>query len=186
MNTLLVLEIIGVVFNIVFLLLLIAEMKLCWIFGILGSLLGSYVIYQSGYYSEALLYIFYAGVGVYGYIYWNKKSKSEFTIKRLRIPHIFLLITGGVITSLGLGYLMSKSDASKPYYDALSTVFGVMATFLELYKYIIAWGFWIVINGYSIWLYALKDLNFLTLQMALYFILSLFGLLKWKSQLKRA
>lgn len=93
------------------------------------------------------------------------------------------VLIGGVVASLGLGYLMSKTDASKPYFDALSSVFGVVATFLELYKYLISWIFWIFLNGYTVWLYELKELDFLAIQMILYTLLSVYGYYQWSKKL---
>ena len=78
---------------------------------------------------------------------------------------------------------MSKTEASKPYYDALSTVFGVLATFLELYKYFVAWSFWVFINGYTIWLYGIKELNFMAFKMIIYTFLSIYGLIAWRKKL---
>ncbi|MGB0849633.1 MAG: nicotinamide riboside transporter PnuC [Bacteroidia bacterium] len=183
MDKLQTLEIISVLCNIAFLVLLTQEKKQCWMFGIIGSLLGAYVIYQSGYYSESILYVFYAIVGVYGYVYWDSKKDKEFRIKRSKVIDVIMIILAGGVGTLGLGYLMSKTDASKPYYDALSSVFGVIATFLELYKYFIAWGFWIVINAYTIWLYGIKELNFLAIQMLIYTVLSIYGFAIWYKKL---
>jgi nicotinamide mononucleotide transporter len=92
---------------------------------------------------------------------------------------IINIILAGLLISFGLGYLMAKTDASKPYYDALSSVFGVIATFLELYKYLVSWSFWIVINAYTIWLYDIKELDFLAIQMIIYTLLSIYGYSKW-------
>ena len=61
----------------------------------------------------------------------------------------------------------------------LSSVFGVIATFLELYKYLVSWSFWIVINTYTIWLYDIKELDFLAIQMIIYTLLSIYGYSKW-------
>jgi nicotinamide mononucleotide transporter len=183
MSLLLVLELISVVFDLVFLVLLIKEQKQCWIYGIIGSLLGAYVIYQNGYYSETLLYLFYAAVGGYGYYYWDKHAKQKFTIKRTSVFQVIGLVAAGILGTISLGYLMSKTEASKPYYDALSTVFGVLATFLELYKYFVAWSFWILINGYTIWLYGIKELNFMAIKMMLYTALSIYGLIVWRKKL---
>ncbi len=185
MSTILLVELASVFFNIIFLILLVKEKKQCWIWGIIGSLLGAYVLFQNNYYSETVLYIFYAAVGVYGYYYWEQQSSKTFQIKRTGIFQVVLFLIGGIAAALGLGYLMSHTDASKPYYDALSTVFGILATFLELYKYFVAWSFWIVINAYTIWLYELKELNFLAIQMIIYTALSIYGLFAWHSKIKK-
>ncbi len=183
MKTLLIVEIISAICNIIFLLLLIKEKKQCWVYGILGSLTGAYVFYENAYYSETLLYTFYAFVGAYGYYYWDRNESEDFNIEHNSIFCIVVLIFWGVLAGLGLGYLMSKTDAANPYYDAMSTSFGILATFLQLYKYFIAWGFWILINAYTIWLYGIKDLNFLALQMVIYTSLSIYGLVSWRTKM---
>lgn len=186
MNKVIVIEIISVILNVVFLILLIREKKHCWLYGIGGSLAGAYVFCENAYYSETILYLFYACVGVYGYYYWEKISQKDFRIKSCKWWEIGVMIVGTFAAGVGLGYLMAKTDASKPYYDAMSTVFGILATFLELYKYFVAWGFWIVINAYTIWLYGIKDLSFLALQMVLYTGLSLYGFVSWYTKRSHA
>lgn len=183
MTNLLILEIISVLFNIVFLILFTKEVKYCWIFGILGSLLGALLFYYQKYYSESILYLFYAGIGIYAYIYWNVKSDKELGIKSMRLLDGIMLALGTSIAALGLGYVMSKTDADKPYLDALSTAFGVMATFLEIYKYLAAWLFWIAINAFTVWLYGIKELNFFALQMIIYTALSIRGYVLWNRKL---
>jgi nicotinamide mononucleotide transporter len=183
MNWMLLLEAISVIFNIVFLVLFTKEIKLCWIFGILGSLLGALLFYYQKYYSESLLYLFYAGIGVYAYLYWNAKEDEGFGIKRLSIVNAIFITLSTTAVALGLGFVMSKTDADKPFLDALSTVFGVMATFLEIYKYLAAWLFWIAINAFTIWLYGIKELNFFAFQMIIYTVLSIRGYVLWKRKL---
>lgn len=183
MSTLLVVEIISVILNIVFLVLLTNEKKQCWIYGILGSLTGAYVFYENAYFSETILYVFYAFVGVYGYYYWDKKSKEEFVVKRSTLWQVVIMTLCAAAAGFGLGYLMSNTEASNPYYDAMSTSFGILATFLELYKYFVAWGFWIFINGYTIWLYGIKDLNFFAFQMIIYTSLSIYGFVTWQKKI---
>jgi len=182
LDNLKIIELVSVIFNMIFLVLLTKENRVCWIFGIIGSLLGAWILYKNFYYSETLLYLFYAVIGYFAYIYWGINS-SILTIRRMNWLTICKVLIGGVVASLGLGCLMSKTDASKPYFDALSSVFGVVATFLELYKYLISWIFWIFLNGYTVWLYELKELDFLAIQMILYTLLSVYGYYQWSKKL---
>jgi len=184
MNKLLILELISVVLNITFLFLLIKEKKACWIYGILGSLSGAFVVYAQHLYSESILYAFYAVVGVYAWFIWNNKESNSFEIQRIKTSALVLVLLAGISLSLCLGYSMSKTDATKPYLDALSTIFGVFATFLEIYKYYVAWFFWVIINLYSLWLYATSGLHFYAVQMLIYSVLSFYGLWQWNKRLK--
>jgi nicotinamide mononucleotide transporter len=183
MNYLLVLEIISVIFNIVFLVLFTKELRWCWIFGIVGSLLGALLFYYQKYYSESILYLFYAAIGVYAWMYWSKKNNDSFSVRSMRLADGVLITISCLLLAFGLGFVMSKTDADKPYLDAISTVFGIMATFLEIYKYVAAWLFWIAINAFTIWLYGIKELNFFALQMIIYTGLSIRGYLLWNRRL---
>ena len=180
----LLLEALSVILNILFLVLFTKEIKLCWVFGILGSLLGAILFYYQKYYSETLLYLFYTGIGFYAYRYWNVKENETFTIKPMSSKMAFTLILSTTLLALGLGFIMTKTDADKPYLDALSTVFGIIATFLEIYKYLAAWLFWIAINAFTVWLYGIKELNFFAFQMIIYTLLSIRGYWLWSQKMK--
>lgn len=183
MNKLLILELVSVLFNLVFLYLYIQEKKIGWVYGILGSLTGAFVVYSANLYSETILYLFYALMGGFAFIVWHTKKDEIFLIKRMKPLAVLGIIGCGVLLALGLGTFMTKTDAEKPFLDAMSTVFGVIATFLEIYKYHIAWSFWITINIYSIALYFSSSLFFYASQSLLYTIMSVYGLLAWRKKL---
>jgi nicotinamide mononucleotide transporter len=183
MNYLLIIELVSVLFNLLFLYLYILEKKSCWTYGILGSLTGAFIVYSSNLYSETLLYLFYALMGGFALVIWHTKSTETFLIKSMKLKSVLGVVVTGILLALGLGFAMSNTDADKPYVDALSTVFGVIATFLEIYKYHIAWSFWIAINIYSIGLYLSSDLFFYAAQSILYTIMSIYGLVAWQKKL---
>ena len=183
MELLLVLELISVVLNILFLILLTKENKNCWLFGIVGSIIGAYIFYKTQLYSESILYLFYTAMGVYGYFVWSKKRNNAFQIKSVSLIHSIKWVFVASGFAIVLGYLMSKTNADKTYYDAFSTSFGIVATFLEIYKYLVAWYFWIAVNIFSIWLYGTKSLNFFAIQMIIYTALSIYGAYKWHKKL---
>lgn len=171
-------EISSVVLNILFLVFYTYEKKISWVFGGVGSLLGAYVFYTSQLYSEGILYLFYAAIAVYGYQKWSS-PKTQVSIKKTTFKSTFFFLTLSVLISALLGFIMSKTDADKTYYDAASTGFSLVATFMEVYKYAVAWFFWIGINLFSIWLYQQKELDFFTIQMVIYTVLSVNGAYQW-------
>lgn len=185
MDLLFWLELAGVILNLGFLVLYIREIRWSWLLGIGGSLLAAYVVYMNGYYSEALLYLFYAVMGVVGFQYWSARQTKAFRIARISTRNLALIIASGLVATLGLGYVMEQFKADKVYLDAFSTVFGIIATILEIYKYYIAWSFWIILNLYSIWLYQIKSLDLLSIQMILYTGMSIYGLVSWTRKLSR-
>ncbi len=179
------LEIGAVVFGLAYLFFLIQEERIFLVFGIASSLLSIVLFYQNNLYSEAILFIYYVIIGVYGYWLWTMKNEQNTPIKIAKIPLkvlVLTLIIGGLGT-VSLGWFFTNySDADSPYFDASTTAFSFVASYLEVKKYIAAWLFWIVINGATIFLYLSKDLNIYTLLTVVYFAFSFFGVWQWRKK----
>lgn len=196
------LEIGAVVFNILFLIYLVREKRVCWIYGIIASLL-SVVLFTSmenPLYSESLLYIFYALFGVYGWLNWSKKKigdrgkdigfgdegfadHGEIPIKEWGVrDHVMAFLVG--VTGMGfLGYFFStRTDADVPYADAFSTSFSFVATFMEAHKVLSGWLYWIVLNGFTIWLYAYKEAYVYSGLMVVFTVISVLGYVGWRKK----
>ena len=180
-----ILEILGVTFNLLYLILLIQEKIVCWIFGILGSAISIWLFVRLQLYSESILYVYYVLIGFYGYYTWNKRDKNNTTLKISEWPippHIITLITG-VVLGYGLGYYFDTyTDAQNAYFDAYTTIFSFIASYMEAKKILSSWYFWIIINGATIFLYSSRGLDIYSLLTVVYFIMSFVGYVKWKKK----
>lgn len=176
-------EIIGVVLNIAYLILLIKRSVYCWPMGIIGSGLSVFIFLNAQLYSEAILFSFYVLIGVYGWVKWARNSDSSNHIQPIRwklMQHVSAIAVG-LLTTLGLGYFFStQSDASRPFEDALSTGFAFVASFLEARRVLTGWFYWIAINGFSIWLYADRGLMLYSGLSIIYTAMSFYGYYSWK------
>jgi len=76
-----VLELISTVLLILYVVLIAFEKKIAWPVGILGSILGCYVLYKSQYQAEAFLYLYYVAAGFYGWYVWGSTPKMALKIK---------------------------------------------------------------------------------------------------------
>ena len=118
------LEITGVIFSLLFLILLIRENIWCWLFGIIGSAISIYLFIQAKLYSEAILYLYYIGISFYGWWRWSKQSDNPAQIHIWSWMNHLLAILIGIGCALGLGwYFQSQTDANNPFEDAFSTIF---------------------------------------------------------------
>jgi len=177
------LEISSVLFSLMFLVLLIRQNIWCWLFGIVSSILSAILFYSIHLYSECLLYSFYAVFGFYGWMVWAKSSNEseQKNISPIQPKRILLFIAIGIPLSMLVGYL-SKSflkDAAIPYVDATTSVFGLIATYLEAHRYLSAWVFWIILNLATAVIYFDRGLMVYGPLMLVYFVFSLVGYRRW-------
>ena len=92
-------EVLAVIFGLAYLFFLIQQNVICWIFGIIGSLLSIYLFYHSRLYSEAILYSYYVLMGGYGFYVWRRKSEDQSSLLLVvselkRLYHIVFLLVG--------------------------------------------------------------------------------------------
>ena len=141
-------------------------------------------MYQNQLYSESFLYVIYVIIGIYGWYKWSDKAESNSKIRTASKDTLIKIIVTGIILTAALGTLMKElmPDSFSPYCDAFSSVFGLIASYMEAQKWVSAWLFWIVINAFSIWLYMSRELNVSSILMMVYLVLSIAGFYSWRSK----
>ena len=174
----------AVITGLLFIVLMISENIWTWAFGIVSSALFVYIMYVSQLYSESLLYVVYVIIGVYGWYKWSDKSKGAVEITTADRDTLIIIIVTGIVLTLALGTLMKQilTDSFSPYCDAFTSVFGLIASYMEAQKWVSSWLFWIVINAVSIWLYMSRELNISSILMFVYFVLSIAGFFAWRKK----
>lgn len=178
----LLLEIIAVIFGVVYIFLAAKNKISCWVFGIIGSLLSIYLfIVYAKLYAEAVLYLFYVFAGIYGWITWKNQKEHQEVYQRLFSIHVIVIGIGTVLSLLlyfSLTYLFE--DAQKPLIDSFTTIFSFIATYLTTKKWIENWIYWIVIDAISTYLYFSRGLEIYALLMLAYSFIAVYGYLQWK------
>lgn len=180
------LEIIAVILGLGYLYFLIKEHIVCWLFGVLGSLVSIILFYRTGLYSESILYVYYVLIGIYGYYHWKKslQESKNFGVTDFSIQTYVYLIVLGEVLALILAYIFDTyTNANMPYLDAHTTVFSFIASYLEAKKKLASWKFWIVINAVTIVLYLNRDLNLYTGLTVVYLVFSFVGYFQWKRKM---
>ena len=180
-------EVISVVFSLLFLFVLIRENIWCWIFGIVGSGLSIFLFVYSKLYSEAVLYAFYVLIGIYGWYLWLHPKKDAKSVKITQWPWLRTLfyVSATLVAGLLLGFASNKfTDAEAPFVDSQTTVFSVLASVLEAQKVLVSWVVWIAVNGATIGLYWSRGLTVYAALMVIYFVVSVYGLYSWNKRFK--
>ena len=185
MATMTLIEILATVAGLLFVILLILDRVICWPIGILGSALSVYLFVDTKLYSEAMLYGFYVAFGIWGWIRWHQRQQNN-PVQRLELPQHLQLISICSALALILGYSFATyTDAARPYIDAFTTIFSFAATYLEVKKVLDTWGYWIVLNAVSIWLYHDRSLDIYAALITVYSILSVWGFMQWRQQFRQ-
>ncbi len=181
-NLALIIEILAVVFGVLYTVLMARNKISCWIYGIIGSLLSVYLFIEyAKLYAEAFLYVFYVFAGWYGWKMWKKQTEVNEVNQQKISTHIKVVSLGTLLSVLlyfGLSYFFK--EAEKPLIDSFTTVFSFIATYLMAKKWIENWFYWFVIDAVSVYLYYSRGLDVYAILMLFYTGLVVYGYFKWK------
>ena len=155
------LEFTAVFFAILYLILAVNQNILCWVAGIVSSILYFFIMQSAGLYMEAYLQIFYVFMGLYGWLQWRKGNQidNNFIVNTWSMLKHFYAISLILALSVLSGLLLkSYTDAALPFFDAFVTWGAVVATYMVAKKLLENWIYWLVIDSISILLFISRDL----------------------------
>lgn len=176
-------EIAAVILAIFYLVLAVKQNILCWICGIMSSILYFFIMHSASLYMEACLQIFYVFMGFYGWSQWKiaASNKLPFVVntwsKSRHFSAISLILILSFISAL---LLQSFSDAAFPFLDALVTWGAVVATYMVAKKLLENWIYWLVIDSISIVLFISRDLWPTAFLFSIYIVIIIIGYRSWR------
>ena len=176
------LEITAVIFAILYLILAVKQNILCWIAGIISSVLYFFIMQKAGLYMEAYLQVFYVVIGIYGWSQWSASNASNpiFIVNTWSKYQHMITISIILVISLLSGFLMERyTDAALPFLDALVSWGAVVATYMVAKKLLENWIYWFVIDATSIFLFIERGLWLSAVLFATYLVIIFFGYQSW-------
>jgi nicotinamide mononucleotide transporter len=172
------LELTGVVFGFLYLILIIYKKPVAWFFGIISAALYCFIFFTSNLFFQSNLQLFYIALGLYGWWNWGKQVKIQHTTWHLK-NHLIGIFCCTAITIL-IGAEFNRVGQALPYLDALISVFSVFATYLTTKAIYENWYYWIIINLLSIVLFHSQQLYLTEFLFMGNLILSFHGLFRWR------
>ena len=183
------LEAIGVILAVMYLLLAIRQNIWCWFCAGISSAIFAFLFFDVRLYMEAVLNIFYFAMAVYGWHKWisGRSEGHELPVvvwsRRLHILALAIIVA----LSLGSGYLLdTRSDAVFPYIDSLTTWSAVWATYMVARKVLENWWYWLLIDATMIFVFWAKGLELTAVLYILYLLMIPVGLLSWTRSYRKA
>jgi nicotinamide mononucleotide transporter len=187
MDTLRLLDILGFVVGIAYLILEYRASIWLWVAGVIMPAIDMVLYYKAGLYADFGMAIYYCIAGVYGFLLWQFQSpnKDQKTASKRSIQHfeksrilpalaVFLLIWAGI-----WALLSHATNSTVPITDAFTTALSIVALWALAQKYAEQWLLWFVVDLVCCALYIYKGIPFKAAIYGIYTLFALFGYYKW-------
>ncbi|HSB23665.1 MAG TPA: nicotinamide riboside transporter PnuC [Burkholderiaceae bacterium] len=158
-----------------------------WPLAIASSALYGLLFAASRLYGEATLQLLFIVVAFWGWWQWLRGRGGDGELLRVhRMSRTQVAWVAGLTLAawplLGL-LLRHHTDSDVPYLDALPTAASVAGQFLLGRKLVENWLVWLVVNVFSVGLFAYKGLWLTALLYAVFALLSVAGWRAWRTRL---
>lgn len=182
-------EIMAVVFSMVYIFLCIFQNNWCWIFGGLASALYIPTFYINGFYADMSLQFYYVAISFYGWYHWKfgKHKKTEKTIPIIRTNRkaMLQLTTAGLLVFGVYVLILMQTDSKYIWGDSFVTATAIVATYMLSKKYIENWIVFLVSDAAAIALFMCKEMYPTVILTAIYTGMCFWGYAGWYKELKK-
>lgn len=183
------LEIVATVLSLIYIVLAVRNLSLCFVFGLAASLVWGYVsFYDYNLVFDAILQLFYVGMSIYGIYEWRSDdgSKTVLPITHMTAKDHMATIVIGVIVGVGLAYITGLFyAASWPYLDSLTTAFLMLATYHLVKRRIETWIYFIIADAIYIYIYIAQGAILFAYMMIIFTIMAAVGYWQWKREMAK-
>ncbi|MFP4088751.1 MAG: nicotinamide riboside transporter PnuC [Cyclobacteriaceae bacterium] len=194
-------ELLALIFGIISVWFNTKEIVWGWPTGIIGTILSGILFWEVKLYSDLVLHVFYVILGFYGWYEWlyggrrsggrqpggrrsGGRRQQELKVSTLSRRRLGILLLLGLLGLLGFGYFFDNySDADLPYWDAFTTSFSFVGTYMLARKKLENWLLWIVVDTVAAGIYFYKELYLLALLYFLYLGLAAYGFINWRKSM---
>jgi nicotinamide mononucleotide transporter len=136
--------------------------------GLINILTYSYVAFQSAYYGDVgLNMLYFLPMTFVGIVYWKKNSKKVNESKRVVVRSLnwkdkSIWFAISLVALYLFGLVLKAIHGTLPFVDSTTTIFSIIATILLTKRYTDQWFYWILVDIWSIVMWAfifLRDGN---------------------------
>lgn len=179
-------EVLGVITSLVYLYFSVRQIIWLWPFGIISSALFILIFFNSKFYADMGLQVYYLGVSIYGWVYWSRggvdrEEKSTLPVRRISRHLSLVLSVAALMIMLGLVYVLkSFTDSDVPWGDGFTTAGSIVATWMLARKVLEHWLVWIVVDSVAAGLYFYKGLYPSFMLYLIFTIIAVVGYVQWK------
>lgn len=160
-----------------------------WAFpvGLVAVSVQGMLFWQSRFYADAKLQVFFFVCLAYGWWHWvkHKGQAPELPVTTLGWRARLGWLAAGTVATLAWGaWQTAKTDAIMPYRDAFIASFSMVGQVLQVRKHLENWIVWLAVNGVAIAAYWSAELAFTAFLYALYLGMAVLGLWQWRRAMR--
>jgi nicotinamide mononucleotide transporter len=183
-------EITGAIISLIYLFFSYKQLLLLWPFGLLSAIFYTWIYFDSGFYADMGLQLYYIGISIYGWIYWSgnekpgdgKGTRKICMIKKREIAGVSLAFLAlWIVISV---ILIKLTDSQVPVMDGFTTAGGIAATWMLARKMLEHWLVWVVVDGVSLGLYIYKGLYATSFLFLVYTLVAVAGFYEWRKSFR--
>lgn len=174
-NEVLVLEILAILFGLFYTVLYIKEIKICFLFAVLGASIYTFLCLKKQIFAEAFLQFSYIPMAIYGWYNWGEFGVGTYSLSQ----HLAVLLVSVLAVIFLSFYLKKKTQSKSPFLDSFTTIFSLSGAWLMVNFINEMWLYLIAINTVSMFLYYARGMKMSVLLFAFYTYISLAMWFDW-------
>lgn len=162
-----------------------------WITGIIMPAIYIFVYWEAGLYADFGMSVYYVLAAAYGFLSWKFLKKKDTVVagerpithfpKRLILPSVlvFAMLWGAIYWVLA-----QFTNSTVPIFDSWGNALSIIGLWALAKKYLEQWYIWIAVDAELSILYVYKELPFTGVLYALYVVIAIAGVFKWRKIMK--
>lgn len=184
-------EFVGVITGLLYLFFSIRQIIWVWPLGIITSAFYIVVFFDSGFFADMSMQVYYLAISFYGWYFWKygkaKHNTEELPVSKISnrtaLGSVVVFIILFVLIGLVLDYYTSSVV---PWWDSGTTAASIVATWMLARKILEHWLVWIVVDAVSMGLYWHKGLYPTVFLFLVYTLLAVVGYIQWRKSMLKA
>ncbi len=158
-----------------------------WATSIVMPAIYIFVYWDSGFYADMGINVYYLIASIYGWIKWLGKRNGESLplpishVPRKRIVPLTAVTTACFFAIAAI--LINFTDSSVPWGDSFTTALSIAGLWMLVQKWLEQWLVWIIVDAVSAALYFYKGLDPTAWLYLLYTVVAVAGYFKWKKMM---
>ncbi|QPQ34824.1 MULTISPECIES: nicotinamide riboside transporter PnuC [unclassified Lysinibacillus] len=165
-----------------------------YVFGMYNTVGYTYLAFINGLFGEVMLnLLFFVPMNVIGFYMWknNRQEDGKLVMRQMNLRALLLVVGVCVIGCLLIGFGLSFIPGqNSPYIDAITTVLSVVATILMVRRFKEQWLVYIVLNLFTVLLWAIRMLEgsgeglLMIVMWSAYLVNAVYGYYTWNKVVK--